>query len=95
MKILVSMAVATLVALPAYAGEQPVILIAMPTAIDDRVYLFDSPIPSNVRTITGVAAQPAASSGGSGVVAGAALNQRESDVLYARLMKEAKARGLR
>lgn len=101
MKTLVSMTLAGLIALPAYAGDQPVIPIAVPTKYYEIDYFFGSPVRPEVRILTGVTGAPStvangvASPAGSGVVRGADLSQRDSAALYDRLLAEARARGLR
>lgn len=100
MKRILALACATMIAAPAMAGDQPVIITKPPV-----FEIYDFPIYTLSGTSgvgTGVTTRgntttisPAAASPAQGRVGGVALTSAESDALYARLLAEAKQRKLR
>ena len=72
----------------AYAGEQPVVV----TDNGVLIYMTTTSVEDVAGASTAVAGQQAVAPG---VVAGSVPTGAEADLLYARLMKEAKKRGLR
>ena len=94
MRFPVSLACAAFIAAPAFAGDQPVMVTVMPPIIFKPVPMADT---TSVRTITvtGTKASPAAVPADPSTSYRAMPGQSASDELYARVLAEAKARGLR
>lgn len=100
MKAIYTLALAALVASPAVAGDQPVILPVPTVTIlpykgvpDIRIYSMAS---TGIRTEVATSTAPAATAQAGGTGTGAfGLGRTEADALYARLLSEAKDRGLR
>lgn len=100
MKAMYTLALAALVASPAVAGDQPVILPVPTVTIlpykgvpDIRLYSMAS-TGRTTEVASATAPVTAAQAGGSGTGA-FGLGRTEADALYARLLSEAKDRGLR
>lgn len=103
MKILFSIAVAALAAAPAFAGDQPVVIyFGKPTEYTGPVPVYETQItsgPVRFQFDTGLTGGPATASSvatASGTAVGqVGLSQGDTDALYARVLKEARARQLR
>ena len=97
MKIVLPATLVTLMALPAFAGDQPVIYPNVRFDTDVTVWTavpVSGGTPELAPVSTGQAGA-AQSSAGSATVGAALIGQSGSDQLYAKLLAEAKARGLR
>lgn len=101
MKFLFSVVVSALVAVPAFAGDQPVLVKGhypqvLHSVNDDVVYMTFESVSGDVTAVSSSVDTPSGLSS-TGVTPGgrALLGQSATDVLYARVLQEAKDRGLR
>ena len=96
MKRFLATALAVAIAGSVHAGDQPVFVTAFPTKGNpDILYYVDAGPTAVIRGDAGVAVQAQNGATAGQPVAAAGLSPRDGNALYARLMEEARARGLK